>query len=72
MPLLCCLSSSGLSRIGDTDFTNPALTCHVNLALTVGVVIPVLCETLRDDLWPSFSNDLRIHHNHGVDLSSIL
>jgi hypothetical protein len=32
------------SKIGDTDFMNPTLTNLVNLALTVGVVIPVSLE----------------------------
>jgi hypothetical protein len=39
-------------RIGDTDFINPILTSLVNLALTVGVVMPVSREISRNDLRP--------------------
>ena len=39
---------------------NPTLTNLVNLALTVGVVIPVSRETSRNDLRPSFKSDFRI------------
>jgi len=52
------------SKIGDTDFTNPTLTNLVNLALTVGVVIPVSREISRNDLRPSLSNDLRLDDFH--------
>ena len=31
-------------RTGDTDFINPTLTSLVNLALTVGVIIPISRE----------------------------
>ena len=48
------------SRIGDTDFKNPTLTNLLNLALTVGVVIPVSREISRNDFRPSLNNDLRI------------
>jgi hypothetical protein len=39
---------------------NPTLASLVNLALTVGVVIPVSREISRNDLRPSFSKDFRI------------
>jgi len=49
------------SKIGDTDFRNPTLTNLLNLALTVGVVIPVSREISRNDFRPSYvRNDLRI------------
>ena len=47
------------SRIG-ADFMNPTLTSLVNLALTVGVVIPVSRELSLNDLRPSSSSDFRI------------
>jgi hypothetical protein len=48
------------SSIGETDFINPTLTSLVNLALTVGVVMPVSREISRNDLRPSFKSDFRI------------
>src|SRR5215216_6986163 len=56
------LSFSIISKLktGDTDFINPTLTSLVNLALTVGVVMPVSRETSRNDLRPSFNNDFKI------------
>jgi hypothetical protein len=47
-------------RTGDTDFINPTSTSLVNLALMVGVVIPVSREISRNDLWPSSNSDFRI------------
>ena len=48
------------SRIGETDFINPIFTSLSNLALTVGVLIPVSREICRKDLRPSFSNPFRM------------
>lgn len=55
LPLSWCCSYSGLkifsssimlkSIIGDTDFISPTLTSLVNLALTVGVVMPVYVKS---------------------------
>jgi hypothetical protein len=49
------LSSTILkSKIGDIDFINPTLTSLLNLALIVGVVMPVSRDIPRNDLRPSF------------------
>jgi hypothetical protein len=40
------------SKIGDTDFINPTLTSLLNLALKVGVVIPV----------PGISHEMSFDH----------
>lgn len=45
-----------ISRIGQIDFITPKLTSLLNLFLTVGVLIPVSLEILRNDLRPSLNS----------------
>ena len=48
------------SKTGRTPLIKPILTSLSNLALTVGVVIPVSLDICRKDFLPSFKSDFII------------
>lgn len=48
------------SKTGRTPLLKPILTSLSNLALTVGVVIPVSLDICRNDFLPSYKSDFII------------
>ena len=61
-----------MEKIVDIDLINPTFTSLSNLALTVGVLIPVERDISRKDLRPSFNNSLIIETSISVRLSGTI